>query len=659
MKKAIKVLIITALLWTIFLSSFAIGSTPAFTDTKGHWAEADISQLANEGYLKGYDDHTFRPDKSMTRAEFITVLTACLQSNPTDTKTIRFQDTANHWALAQINEAVTKGILILNEYPTGLDPNGYIKRSEAAAMMIRALKWQPEKGVHTFADQTTVNKSMYRDYIQAVYSQELMSGYPDNSFKPFENVTRAQACALMGNLLKNLGPSTTPTIVPDATNSDQKTLTKLIIDNISYDISAAQVLIKVDNQDIKVTNLTKVSNYLYVNYGKRFALNSKVDNLELILDNKCYRVKELNIQDSSLIIDYTNLKLHSITYENYKYLSEFVNLYIGPNNGFYSLYDAEIIDSDSVKIDNKIYNLASDQLTISIANNFFRLEKIVIDDQTAILKMSKTAPIVITRPSLSDISVIYAGSNSINLDTISSIYFIIDKIRYSLSEVSIDAAGNFTTNNKKIYPPAQITMLLGDINYQLNDVKMINDKFMFFCSKNDTNTWVRINDEYHDSTKIKFLMDNATYNLDQILVVKRNVIRISGKQYNLNSNLRCRFNNQYYTINSIDYDTNLNMVALTLTESTDSEYIQPLEYIFYLDEQKYQEGLNDLIKIKVSGSWVKFNLISINDPIHFSYNNSTYDLLNAQILIDDETFIVYDTSWRGLTQVFNLYVQEP
>jgi hypothetical protein len=273
--------------------------------------------------------------------------------------------------------------------------------------------------------------------------------------------------------------------------------------------------------------------------------------------------------------------------------------------------------------------------------------------------MSKTAPIVITRPSLSDISVIYAGSNSINLDTISSIYFIIDKIRYSLSEVSIDAAGNFTTNNKKIYPPAQITMLLGDINYQLNDVKMINDKFMFFCSKNDTNTWVRINDEYHDSTKIKFLMDNATYNLDQILVVKRNVIRISGKQYNLNSNLRCRFNNQYYTINSIDYDTNLNMVALTLTESTDSEYIQPLEYIFYLDEQKYQEGLNDLIKIKVSGSWVKFNLISINDPIHFSYNNSTYDLLNAQILIDDETFIVYDTSWRGLTQVFNLYVQEP
>lgn len=45
-----------------------------FSDTQGHWAENYIYQTAGVGLIHGYPDGTFRPDQTITRAEFITIL---------------------------------------------------------------------------------------------------------------------------------------------------------------------------------------------------------------------------------------------------------------------------------------------------------------------------------------------------------------------------------------------------------------------------------------------------------------------------------------------------------------------------------------------------------------------------------------------------------
>ncbi len=46
-----------------------------FSDVAGdHWAKEAIDKLAMEGILKGYLDHTFRPDAGITRAEFAVLL---------------------------------------------------------------------------------------------------------------------------------------------------------------------------------------------------------------------------------------------------------------------------------------------------------------------------------------------------------------------------------------------------------------------------------------------------------------------------------------------------------------------------------------------------------------------------------------------------------
>ena len=46
----------------------------SFSDTKGHWAEAEISKFNDLGYISGYEDKTFKPNNSVTRAEFVKIL---------------------------------------------------------------------------------------------------------------------------------------------------------------------------------------------------------------------------------------------------------------------------------------------------------------------------------------------------------------------------------------------------------------------------------------------------------------------------------------------------------------------------------------------------------------------------------------------------------
>lgn len=45
-----------------------------FNDIKGHWAEENINYVVDNGFMNGYEDSTFKPDKEVTRAELATVL---------------------------------------------------------------------------------------------------------------------------------------------------------------------------------------------------------------------------------------------------------------------------------------------------------------------------------------------------------------------------------------------------------------------------------------------------------------------------------------------------------------------------------------------------------------------------------------------------------
>lgn len=49
-------------------------NTAVAKDIEGHWAQKQISDWNEKGFIKGYSDNTFKPDKTITRAEFITLV---------------------------------------------------------------------------------------------------------------------------------------------------------------------------------------------------------------------------------------------------------------------------------------------------------------------------------------------------------------------------------------------------------------------------------------------------------------------------------------------------------------------------------------------------------------------------------------------------------
>ena len=56
--------------------------TEPYYDIKGHWAESLIRQAIAEGWVKGYPDGTFKPDKPITRAEAVALITAAIKKAP-------------------------------------------------------------------------------------------------------------------------------------------------------------------------------------------------------------------------------------------------------------------------------------------------------------------------------------------------------------------------------------------------------------------------------------------------------------------------------------------------------------------------------------------------------------------------------------------------
>ena len=52
-----------------------------FNDIKGHWAEKDINLAIDKGWIKGYEDGSFKPNQDITRAEFVTIVNNVLDRN--------------------------------------------------------------------------------------------------------------------------------------------------------------------------------------------------------------------------------------------------------------------------------------------------------------------------------------------------------------------------------------------------------------------------------------------------------------------------------------------------------------------------------------------------------------------------------------------------
>ena len=204
-KRIVALLLALALCSSLMVTAFA--ETITFSDVPAsYWGHKNIMQMAKDGLFKGTTEPvngvgTFDPEKTMTRAEFVTsVLRAVYPEQAAEVQNI-----AGKWWLGYYHMALKYGILFAGELENGAMDKP-MSRQEMAMVLVRALKVRhesPDQLVKEsqIADYNTIGAA-YKDYVRQCFSMGLIAGVDaKGTFAPTKSLTRAEAATVLCRLL--------------------------------------------------------------------------------------------------------------------------------------------------------------------------------------------------------------------------------------------------------------------------------------------------------------------------------------------------------------------------------------------------------------------------------------------------------------------------
>ncbi len=167
----------------------------------------------HHNFFIGYPDGTFQPDGSVTRAEVAAAMSRALGLGWT-TDPSGFSDLkATHWASGFITLMTQEGFM------TG-DPDGRFRaddpmtREEAAAAFLRIAGMSPVLNPSSSSFKDVQTMSWSAGYIEAARTAGLLAGYPDNTFRPADLLSRAEFAALASNALGRVLTTTNTRVNP-------------------------------------------------------------------------------------------------------------------------------------------------------------------------------------------------------------------------------------------------------------------------------------------------------------------------------------------------------------------------------------------------------------------------------------------------------------
>ena len=176
-----------------------------FSDTVNHWAKESINYVVSKGYFKGVGDNRFAPERSITRADFVTVLGRMAGIDQSKFTKNVFKDVNGGYYAAYVNWASENGI-VRGIGHGKFDPKRPITREEMAVMMNKFLqvtdKKLSEKESKAFTDDGTI-APWAKEAVRAMEKKGIVKGMEDGSFRPKSGFTRAQVAQVLYNLDHN------------------------------------------------------------------------------------------------------------------------------------------------------------------------------------------------------------------------------------------------------------------------------------------------------------------------------------------------------------------------------------------------------------------------------------------------------------------------
>ena len=185
-----------AMMFASMMNSTAFASS--FSDINNVEGREYIEKFAEKGYIKGYEDGTFKPNNTITRAEISQILSSF--NINLKFEEITFKD-SNGWFYNAIKRATENGFL--SGYKDGtFKPNNKITRYEIikiTSYLVRNEEYNKVQLPYTDAEKIP---SWVLNDVNNLYASKVIEMYPNNLINGNENITRAEVVTMLSKALE-------------------------------------------------------------------------------------------------------------------------------------------------------------------------------------------------------------------------------------------------------------------------------------------------------------------------------------------------------------------------------------------------------------------------------------------------------------------------
>lgn len=231
------------------------GIAKKFEDVdKYEWAQKSIERMSSKGIINGINDNEFAPSKNVTKIESLAMIIRTMKWDDeadeyldlikSGKETDKLKNKLQDWGKGYIEVALDKGIIdevdvLQDNFTTPAT------RQEVAKYIIRALGYEED------AEKYMDEKLKFKDtsavqignvgYIYLINEKEIMTGYPDGTFRPNQPIKRVEMAKLIDTLDEQLNDK------EDNDETDEKEVFSGKITEI--DLDNEEIFVKTDNKE--------------------------------------------------------------------------------------------------------------------------------------------------------------------------------------------------------------------------------------------------------------------------------------------------------------------------------------------------------------------------------------------------------------------------
>lgn len=280
---------------------------------KDHWAFEYIADLADRGVINGYDDGSFKPTKTVSRAEWAKMMVDAAGVLVND-NSVNFTDMSNHWANKYVNAA--------KNYLTGYKDGSYrpdqaATREDVTVAMVKLKGYDISEvdysNLSKFKDNDSIS-NYAKVYVSIALAKDLISGFEDNTFRGQATLTRAEAATLLYRAFQkgNNDKTADITTLQPVTQTTQTTQSHLLMTPIEENKSPIATV----NTLVSNPGVSSIYNYTTDNSGNLYYANSTaVYKIDVNTEKKeeFQILSDLNIHTDD--VDFSDFQVHSMCWD--------------------------------------------------------------------------------------------------------------------------------------------------------------------------------------------------------------------------------------------------------------------------------------------------------------------------------------------------------